>query len=42
MTDELKREIERIINEKMCEVIYEIYKRLSKEIDISKLPPDGL
>jgi hypothetical protein len=42
MSDELKKEIEDLINEKLREIFFQMYKSFYKEVDFSKLPPDGL
>jgi len=42
MSDELKREIEKLIDDKLREIFFEMYKKFYKEVDVSRLPPDGL
>lgn len=42
MNEELKNEIEKLIEEKISEYIFILYNKMIKNLDISKLPPDGL
>lgn len=42
MNEELKNEIEKLIDEKLANYVLVLYNKMMKDLDISKLPPDGL